>query len=180
MQLALRAALAAGLSVALAWFCRFEYPIYALIAAVIVTDLSPSRTSKLGLQRLVATVVGATCGATLRQVLQPSAWMIGFGILVAMLICHISRVHEGAKVAGYICGIVMVAHGTHPWSYAFLRFIETALGIGVAWLISFVPKLIRIDAVDSAGDRTNTLTAAKGGAVQITPLKREAKTSYIR
>jgi uncharacterized membrane protein YgaE (UPF0421/DUF939 family) len=148
---------AAGLSVALARLCRFEYPIYALIAAVIVTDLSPSRTSKLGVQRLVATVIGATCGATLRQLLQPSAWVIGLAILAAMLLCHIARVHEGAKVAGYICGIVIIAHGTHPWSYALLRFIETVLGIGVAWLISFVPKLIRIEEIDSAGGRAGTL-----------------------
>jgi len=58
--LALRAAVAAGLSVAWARLCRFEFPIYAPIAAVIVTDLSPSRTSKLGLQRIVATVVGGS------------------------------------------------------------------------------------------------------------------------
>ncbi|PYT92628.1 MAG: hypothetical protein DMG36_13925 [Acidobacteria bacterium] len=52
--------------------------------------------------------------------------------MVAMLICHISRVNDGAKVAGYICGIVVVAHGTHPWSYAVLRLTETVLGIAVA------------------------------------------------
>jgi uncharacterized membrane protein YgaE (UPF0421/DUF939 family) len=140
------------LSIALARLCRFEFPIYALIAVVIVTDLSPSRTSKLGLQRIVATVAGATCGATLRQVFQPSGWAIGLGILVAMLICHISRVNHGGKVAGYICRIAVVAHGTHPWSYAVLRFTETVLGIGVAWLISFVPKVIQIDETDSTGE----------------------------
>jgi len=141
IQLALRAAVVAGLSIALARVRRFEFPIYALIAVVVVTDLSPSRTSKLGLQRIVGTVVGATCGTTLRQVFQPSGWAIGFGILVAMLICHISRVNDGAKVAGHI--VAVVAHGTHPWSYAVLRFTETVLGIAVAWLISFVPKVIR-------------------------------------
>jgi uncharacterized membrane protein YgaE (UPF0421/DUF939 family) len=64
IQLALRAAVAAGLSVAIARFCEFEQPIYALTAAVIVTDLSLFRTSKLGLRRLVGTIVGAVCGAT--------------------------------------------------------------------------------------------------------------------
>jgi uncharacterized membrane protein YgaE (UPF0421/DUF939 family) len=173
---ALRAAVAAGLSVALAWLCRFEYPIYALIAAVIVTDLSPSRTRKLGLQRLVATVVGATCGATFRQVLQPGVWAIALGILVAMLICHALRVYDGAKVAGYICGIVVVAHGTHPWPYAFLRFTETVLGIGVAWLISFVPKLIRIDETDSASGQADMLASAKGRVVRKSlELNEEAK-----
>lgn len=66
IQLAFRAAVAAGLSVALAQLRKFEQPIYALIAAVIVTDLPAFRTSKLGQWRLVATIVGAACGATKR------------------------------------------------------------------------------------------------------------------
>jgi len=157
------------LSIALARPCRFEFPIYALIAAVIVPALSPSRTSKLGLQRIVATVVGATCGATLRQVFQPSVWAIGLGILVAMLTCNNSRVNDGAKVASYICGIVVVAHGTHPWSYAVLRLTETVLGIAVDWLISFVPKVIQIDETDSTGERVDTLVSAKRRAVPNKP-----------
>ena len=144
-QVAFRAALAAGVSVLLAQLCRFEHPIYALIAAVIVTDLSPSRTTKLGLQRLVATVAGASCGAVAGTVLGASAWAIGLSIFVAMAICHLLRVSDGAKVAGYICGIVMLAHGAHPWSYAFFRLIETSLGIGVAWLLSLVPRLIHVE-----------------------------------
>jgi len=89
-----------------------------------------------------------------------------------MLICHISRVNDGAKVAGYICGIVVVAHGTHPWSYAVLRFTETVLGIGVAWLISFVSE------TDSTGERVDTLVSAKRRAVRISPeLKGGAKAS---
>ena len=43
-QLAFRTAIAAGLAVAIAQLFRLEYPLYALIAAVIVTDLSPSQT----------------------------------------------------------------------------------------------------------------------------------------
>ena len=145
IQVSLRAALAAGISIFVAQLCRFEHPIYAMIAAVIVTDLSPAKTRKLGLQRLASTVIGAALGASLGLLLQPSAWVIGLGILLAMGTCHLLRVPEGAKVAGYICGIVMLAHGEQPWSYAFFRLIETALGIGVAWLISLVPKLIHIE-----------------------------------
>jgi uncharacterized membrane protein YgaE (UPF0421/DUF939 family) len=73
IQLALRAAVAAGLSVALAQMCKFEQPIYAIIVAVIVTDLSPSHIGKPGLRRLVAPIVGAACGATSSHLLLPSA-----------------------------------------------------------------------------------------------------------
>lgn len=154
--LALRAAFGSGLSVSLAQVCKLEYPIYALLAAFIVTDFSSAKTRKLGLQRIVATVVGATCGAVLQSILQPSAWAIGVGILVAMLICHFSSVRGGAKVAGYICGIVMLTRSPKPWSYALFRLVETALGIGVAWLTSMVPSLVQIKETNTPNGTKST------------------------
>ena len=143
IQLSVRAAVAAGVSLVLAQILGLEYPIYAFIAAVIVTDLSRAQTSRLGWRRLIATVVGATCGAALSEALPPGPLAIGFGVLIAMIACNVIRMQEGAKVGGYICGIVMLSYGAEPWSYAFYRLIETILGIGVAWAISLVPKLIR-------------------------------------
>jgi hypothetical protein len=67
LQLAMRAGLAAGLSIAIAQFFKLEYPIYAFIAAVIVTDLSPAQSRRLGFIRIVATVVGALLGAAERR-----------------------------------------------------------------------------------------------------------------
>lgn len=144
--------------------CGLAYPIYALLAAVIVTDLSASQTQKLGLRRLIATVIGAAWGAMVCQMLPVGAFVVGAGILVAMLTCHLLHADDGAKVAGYISGIVMVAHGTNPWSYALLRLAETTLGIVVAWVVSFLPILIRIEKEETqlAADRGKVTVAAKG------------------
>ena len=151
LQLSLRAAVAAGLSLMLAQMLNLEFPIYAFIAAVIVTDLSPTQTRRLGWRRLVATVVGATCGAALSGALPHGPWAIALGVLFAMLVCSLIRMQEGAKVAGYICGIVMLSFGAEPWFYAFYRLLETTLGIGVAWAISLVPKLVRRRPSESQG-----------------------------
>jgi uncharacterized membrane protein YgaE (UPF0421/DUF939 family) len=142
VQLSVRAALAAGLAVGVAQLLRLQFPVYALIAAVIVTDLSLSRTRRLGLRRLAGTVLGAARGAAVSSVLPPSPSVIALGILGAIFLSHLFRLHEGAKVTGYICGIVVLEHGADRWSYALHRLTETVLGIGVAVLVSLVPKLM--------------------------------------
>ena len=48
-------------------------------------------------------------------------------------------------MAGFVCGIVVPAYRTDAWPYAFYPLVETTLGIGIAWSISFVLKLFQID-----------------------------------
>jgi uncharacterized membrane protein YgaE (UPF0421/DUF939 family) len=150
-QLALRAALSAGLALAIAQLLQLQYPIYAMIGAVIVTDLSPLQTRQLALQRLAGTVLGAAIGAAIIAMLgrfgPPGPVTIGSGILAAMFLSPVLRLHGAAKVTGYVCGIVLLDHHGHPLSYALNRVIETVIGIGLAWLVSLVPKLIPADAV---------------------------------
>jgi len=140
-RLSVRAALAAGLAVAIAELLRLPYPIYALIAAVIVSDLSPAKTRQLGFQRLMGSVLGAAVGAVVSLFLPPAAWTIGLGVLIAMFLSHLVHLPAAAKLAGYVCGIVVIGHTDDAWFFGFYRLIETMLGIGIAVLVSFVPKL---------------------------------------
>jgi uncharacterized membrane protein YgaE (UPF0421/DUF939 family) len=150
LQLSLRAAVAAAVAYALAEILELEYPIYALIAAVIVSDLSPARTRRLGVQRLIATIIGVACGIAASIALPGGIVSIAVSIMAAMLICHLLQAPDSAKVAGYVCGIVVIAYAADPWSYAFYRFVETVIGMAVAWLISLIPKLFATDSDGAA------------------------------
>jgi uncharacterized membrane protein YgaE (UPF0421/DUF939 family) len=145
LQLAIRASTAAGLAFGIAQLFQLQYPLYAFIAAVIVTDLAPSQSRHLGLRRVVATIVGATCGAMLSGVFPYAAWSLAVSIFIAMLVCQLLGAQDGARVAGYICGLVVLDHSSEPWVYAYYRLIETMLGVAVAWAVSHVPKLIRLE-----------------------------------
>jgi uncharacterized membrane protein YgaE (UPF0421/DUF939 family) len=145
LQLALRASVAAGVAVALAQLLGLQHPLYAFLAAVIVTDLAPSQSRKLALHRVVATAVGATCGAVLTPILPAGPIAIGVGILIAMLACQLVQIRDAAKVAGFICGILVLENSAEPWVSGFYRFLETTLGVIVALAVSYVPKLIKLE-----------------------------------
>jgi uncharacterized membrane protein YccC len=141
-QLAVRAGVAGALATWAAQLLGMEHPIYAFIGAVIVTDLSPKQSQSLGFRRILATAMGSVCGAALSQLLGPGPAIVGASVVFAMLAGYLLGAGEAAKVAGYICGIVVLDHAAEPWLYATQRFVETVLGVSIAWAISYAPKLI--------------------------------------
>ena len=142
VQLAVRAGIAAGLAAWIATLVALEHPLYAFISAVIATDLSAAQSRKLGLRRIFATAIGAICGAVLSQLLGPGSGAVGLAVFMAMVVASLLGAGEGTRVAGFICGIVVLEHSGEPWLYGAQRFIETVLGVVVAWGVSFLPKLI--------------------------------------
>ena len=143
VQLAIRASLAAALAYWAATSAGSEYAIYALIAAVVVTNLSPEETRKMAGPRLVGTVVGAVGGAVATYVLPVGPLGLGIAILVAMLTMFLLRLQAAAKISGYTAAIVMFTHTGDPWMYAAERAFDNVLGIGAAVLVSYLPKLLR-------------------------------------
>jgi uncharacterized membrane protein YgaE (UPF0421/DUF939 family) len=136
--LASRVAVAAVLSVVAAQLFGLQYPVYALIAAVVVTDRLPSKTRALGLRRMVGTVLGAALGAGLAQFLGGSPWVIGLAILIVIPACTVLRLEDAAVVAAYVAAIVVLEHAGSPWVYAGFRLLETSLGIVLAVATSYV------------------------------------------
>jgi uncharacterized membrane protein YgaE (UPF0421/DUF939 family) len=155
LQLATRAAAGAGLALAAAQRLGLEFPLYAMISAVIVTDLSASRTRELTVPRLAGTALGTALGALFSGFLAASPWAVASAILVAALVTQAMGLDNATKLAGYVCGIVVLEHSGEPWSYALYRCIETLLGIGAAVLVSFVPKLLSPRASEPHKNATN-------------------------
>ena len=144
VQLALRAGLAAGVAQEIAQVSKLDFPVYAAVAALIVTDLKPSQSTKLGLHRIVGTILGAACGGVLGTVLPAQPWAVGAGIAVAMLTSELVQGRDGVRVAGFTCAIIIATVGDAPWHFAVDRLMETLIGVVVAWAVSHIPKLMRL------------------------------------
>jgi uncharacterized membrane protein YgaE (UPF0421/DUF939 family) len=109
---------AAGVSVAVAQYLGLAFPIYAMIAAVIVSDLSAAQTRRPGLPRLAGTVVGAVVGAALSPWLRSNPGTLAIGIAIPMVLAQWTRFPEASKLAGYVSGIILLdramSHGATP------------------------------------------------------------------
>ncbi len=143
--MSIRAGLSTALAFGVATFLKLPYPLYALITALLVTDLSPTKTRQLALSNLAGSVLGAVVGAVCITFLPSAAWSIGLGIFIALFLSHLLHLQEAAKITALVCVIVMLYHGDRPWLFSLYRLVETALGIGIAVLASFVPKVLPID-----------------------------------
>ncbi len=148
-QLSLRASTAAGLAFWIATLLGAHYAIYALVAAVIVTDLAPATTRRLAIQRMAGTVIGAGAGALFVHLLPNGPVALGVAILASMACAYACRFETpAARVAGYVCAIAMFAHSGDVWMYAFDRAWETMVGIGTALVVGLVPLWLREDESD--------------------------------
>ena len=138
IQISVRAALAAALAFWVAELLGADYAIYALVAAVIVTDLSPAKSRRLAVQRMAGTIIGAV------TVLPNGPVALALAIFGAMMVTQACRFEiSAARVAGYVAAIVMFAFRDDPWRYAFDRAWETLVGIGSALIVGLVPLWMR-------------------------------------
>lgn len=144
IQLSVRAAVAALLAVAVARYFGLQ-PLQALVTSVLVIDLSPEETRRLALPRFVGTLLGGALGALLSMALPSNPVSIGLGVLAAMLSSHLLRLDRASRLSGYVCGIILLREDGALWAYAFDRLLETTVGIVMAVLTSFVPKLMRAE-----------------------------------
>lgn len=143
-QVSLRAAVAASLAYWVAELLSAEHAIYALISAVIVTDLSVAKSRRLAIHRMAGTVIGAIVGALFVEYTPNGPIATGAAIFVSMAIVFACRFETpAARVAGYVAAIVMTTYGGDSWHYAFERAWETMVGIGSALLVGLVPLWLR-------------------------------------
>jgi uncharacterized membrane protein YgaE (UPF0421/DUF939 family) len=144
IQVSVRAAAAAALAFWVAELLGADYAIYALVGAVLVTDLSPAKSRRLAVQRMAGTLIGAAAGGLLLNVLPNGPIALGMAICGAMLVAYAAGFEiAAARVAGYVAAIVMFAHRDEPWRYAFDRAWETVVGILSALLVGVVPLWLR-------------------------------------
>jgi uncharacterized membrane protein YccC len=143
LALSIRATIAALVSLALAQFLHLPLPLWAVMTAVIVTQMSVGRSLKATFDYLLGTLGGAIYGGAI-GVLVPHSKEIALLAVLALavaplaLIAAINPRFSVAPITAIIVLLVPTFTSAGPIASAFDRIIEVALGGVTGLVVSFL------------------------------------------
>jgi uncharacterized membrane protein YccC len=135
-KMAFKTAVAAAIAFFLSRIFHWEYPFYAVIAAIIVMGSTPGNTFNSIVQRLIGTIIGTLFGVTFAIAFGSNPWSLAGSVFLTIFLSSCWQLKEAVKLAGYVSAIIILNHPQSPWLYALARFFETLLGVIVAMLVN--------------------------------------------
>jgi uncharacterized membrane protein YccC len=167
LGLAFRVTAAALSALALALYLEVALPLWAVLTAVIVTQMSVGRSLKAALDYLIGTVGGAIYGGALGVLIPHANEPALLGVLalaVAPLVfvaAMIPRLNVAPITAIIVVLLPSMTHAT-PLASAIDRVIEVALGAVVGLAISFLllPSNAHRQAIAAAAGMLDRIAAA--------------------
>lgn len=137
---ALRIGAAGILSIYVAGLVRLPQGYWAAISAFVVLGSNVKTTVRASGERLVGTAIGALAGAVFAYFWGSHLLWFGVAATLTVLLCELFGLGQSYRLACVTVAIVMMINRTaSPWSTALNRFLEVALGILIALILSAVP-----------------------------------------
>jgi hypothetical protein len=170
LQLSIRAATAATLAYAVAQGLGLPGPIYALISGVMVTDLD-RRVARPRDPRILGTVLGTVLGGVAAPAMAYRRVGRRHRDRVAMLLAHVLRKPEAARLPATCGALVMLSHGQAMVGVRVVALRRTLLGIRRRGRGELRPQLLRDAPPRETGPRRDeAMRHGRAGEGQATQL----------
>jgi uncharacterized membrane protein YccC len=119
---------------------RLPQGYWAAISAFIVMGSDVGTTITASRDRLIGTGIGAVLGAVFATFWGVHLVPFGIAVVTTALVCGSLGFGQNYRLACVTVAIVMLINTTvSPWKASMYRFLEVALGIMVALLITALP-----------------------------------------
>lgn len=119
--------------------------LWAVISAIIVLEASHKETYVSAKNRIGGTFIGAIVSGVYLFFFPFTIFGLTVAIATGVLICFLFGQQQSIKLTGITIAVVMIvstiAKDLHPFINAGLRFVESAIGTGVAVLVALVAFL---------------------------------------
>jgi uncharacterized membrane protein YccC len=149
----------------------FQLPqgYWAAISAMIVLQSSVGATVNASLSRFAGTAIGAVLGGLFVKLWGSHVWALGAAVTITVWSCAALGLRDSYRLASATVALVMLTSHTGPaGTVALYRFLEVALGILVALLITLVmwPSRARDDLWSAIAETLKRLEALYQAVVQ--------------
>lgn len=173
MGLAFRVTIAALLALGIAQYLALPLPLWAVLTAVIVTQMSLGRSLRITLDYFVGTLGGAIYGGVI-AVFLPHASELALLVVLALaiaplaLVAAISPRYNVAPITAIIVLLVPAMNHASPIDAALNRVLEVVIGGLIGLAVSFVlpasaHRQTAIAAAHALGMMARALTGLLGG-----------------
>ncbi len=169
LALAIRVTVAALASLALAQFLHLRLPLWAVLTAVIVTQMNVGRALKTAIDYLLGTLGGAIYGGALGVLIPHSSEIALLGVLALAVapLAFIAAINPRLSVAPITAIIVLLVPTiTHvsPIASALDRVLEVALGGVTGLVVSFLllPSRAHRQVAEAAARTLDRMARALG------------------
>jgi uncharacterized membrane protein YccC len=149
----------------------FQLPqgYWAAISAMIVLQSSVGATVNASLNRFAGTAIGAVLGGLFAKLWGGNVWAFGAAATITVWLCASLGLRDSYRLASATVAIVMLtSRAGSPWAVALHRFLDIALGILVALLITLLmwPSRARDDLRRALAETLRCLEALYQAVVQ--------------
>jgi uncharacterized membrane protein YccC len=112
--------------------------LWSLVSGIVVLQATSRETWKSAVLRVLGTLIGATVGGFYLYLLPFTPIGMAVSIGLTVLLCQALKVPDHGRLAAITVAIIMVISSANPelspFANASLRFIESAIGAGIAVL----------------------------------------------
>ncbi|ADU27240.1 FUSC family protein [Ethanoligenens harbinense] len=137
----LKTAVAVGLSVAVSYALKLEYPFYAAIACVVVLQIYSRDTVTAGRNRLIGTLAGGLAGSLFACIPLDKAITSFFGIIFLFVILAQCRLNRSMTIGGIVFMRIMVDldySKEAPLLFTYNRMLATFVGVVIAVAVNLL------------------------------------------
>src|SRR6478609_9097784 len=156
LQLALKAALAAGIAFAIAPFMpgsAADYPYYAPLGALVAMYENVAGSMRQGLQALVGLAIGVGLAFMLFSLGSPSPWTVAVVMGLGVILAGLPKIGSGRDWIPTAALLVLLVGGHNPDKFSFGYLFQMGVGVTVGIIVNllvFPPLHFRAAALSIA------------------------------
>lgn len=132
----LKTALAAALAMAAYRALHLPHGYWSPISAIIVMQSNLGRSINASRNRLLGTIAGASIATVALWAAGSNVWTLGIAVGLTVWVLALLKLQDAMRLGGVTAAIVMLISDGTAWRTGANRFVDVALGVLIALLVS--------------------------------------------